>query len=121
MNRTITQLRRRAGFTLIELMIAVAILGILVASAVRMTSLVAPGSAGHEAEATSAALAQARLVLAIACDGGGDAPHPPPGFEQATERIDYGGRELVQVTVSWQERAQPRSVVLYGVPREVAP
>ncbi len=118
MIRPVTRWRRRAGTTLIEMMIAIAILGILVASAVRMGSLSAPGSAGHEAQATSAALAHARVVLAVACDGGGDAPSPPPGFEQTTERIEQDGRELVQVTVSWQERAQPRSVVLYGVPRE---
>ncbi len=113
-----TSLRTRAGTTLIELMIAVAVLAVLAASAARMSSLTAPGSAGHEAQATSAALAHARVVLAVACDGGGDAPSPPPGFEQTTERIEQDGRELVQVTVSWQERALPRSVVLYGVPRE---
>jgi prepilin-type N-terminal cleavage/methylation domain-containing protein len=110
--------RRRSGFTLVEVLASLVIMGIVLPFAMRGASLAmhAGSVARHQAEA--ATLGEAKLTEMVsmgswADTGQGDFGNDFPQYRWSMENIqrDIGVTEL-NLSVIWQERGEDRSIKL---------
>jgi general secretion pathway protein I len=111
--------RRRSGFTLVEVLASLVIMGIVLPFAMRGASLAmhAGSVARHQAEA--ATLGEAKLTEMVSmgswadAGGQGDFGNDFPQYRWTMENIqrDIGVTELL-LSVTWQERGEDRSVKL---------
>jgi general secretion pathway protein I len=114
-----TRCARRSGFTLIEVLATLLLVGIVLPVTMRGVSiaLAAASSARHTAEATS--LAETKLselttdTLSATTNATGDFGQDYPGYTWASQRVsrDYGLTEVV-LRVSWLERGREKSLTL---------
>jgi len=113
--------RRRGGFTLIEVLATMVLLGIVLPVALRGTSvaLQAASHARHTSEA--ATLADSKInELATMIQGGqvvssgmsGDFPEHTEYHWSCSSAIDVNGLNELSVQVTWTERAQERVFTL---------
>lgn len=110
--------RRRSGFTLVEVLASLVIMGIVLPFAMRGASLAmhAGSVARHQAEA--ATLGEAKLTELVTMGswsdtGQGDFGNDFPQYRWTMENVqrDIGVTELL-LSVIWQERGEDRSVKL---------
>ena len=109
--------RTRGGFTLIEVLATLLLVGIVLPVTMRGVSLAlaAASNARHVAEAT--ALAESKLAeittdsLSATTDATGDFGVEHPGYMWQSQRVsrDYGLTEIV-LRVSWVERGRTKSL-----------
>ena len=110
--------RRRAGFTLVEVLASLVIMGIVLPFAMRGASLAmhAGSVARHQAEA--ATLGEAKLTEMVSMGSWADASQgdfgndfPQYRWNMENTQRDIGVTELI-LSVIWQERGEDRSVKL---------
>ena len=108
--------RRREGFTLIEVLATLLLLGIVMPVAMRGISiaLAAADNARHVAEASALAETKLNDLLtqgvssASGLTGDFSPDHPEYQWSYQSAPRDYGVTE-VQLRVTWQERGRPRN------------
>jgi prepilin-type N-terminal cleavage/methylation domain-containing protein len=108
--------RRRAGFTLVEVLVSLVLMGIVIPVAMRGAALAtrASGLARHTAEA--ATLGEAKLAEMVTqgdwASGGTEGDFP--GFPDYRWRLESTERDLgiteLRMAVSWKERGEDRAV-----------
>src|SRR4051794_22072547 len=118
-SRSAVDRRQRAGFTLVEVLATMVMLGIVLPVAMRGVSiaLAAASSARHRTEAAELASAKLDSLVATgewsATAPSGDFGTDYPGYSWTVQMAtrDYGVTEIM-LTVTWQERGQPRTLNL---------
>lgn len=109
----------RRGFTLIEVLVAVALMAILLPAVMGGISLALNVSSSARRTALAATLARTKLDELAATgmsssDASGDFGQDNPGFAWAatSQTWDTGGVTKIDVRVDWTERSRPRSTTM---------
>jgi len=109
--------RRRGGFSLVELLAAMVLMGLVLPAVMRCVTM-AMGAAAHaRSEHEAALLARQKIDEALVLrdpgaigTGGAFDGFPRYRWESRVDQANFGLRQLT-VTVTWNERDQPRTHV----------